>query len=69
MSSDEEIEQLSIERERSDEANDRLVSLKYQKARAKTAFAKTRNQLLGLLDDEDNPDRKQIKEIRLKVER
>ncbi|CAB4042746.1 Nucleotide-binding oligomerization domain-containing 2, partial [Paramuricea clavata] len=51
----------------SDEAENRLQELKYQKARAKTAFTKARNQLLNLLDEEECPNRKQIREIRRKL--
>ena len=45
----------------------RLEELKYRKARVKTAFTKTRNQLLNLLDEEECPDRKLIKDTRRKL--
>ncbi len=38
------------DKEKTDEADKRLEMLKFRKARAKTAFTKTRNQLLSLLD-------------------
>ena len=38
--------------EKTDEVDNRLEMLKFRKARAKTAFTKTRNVLLSLLDEE-----------------
>jgi hypothetical protein len=61
------LQQLFFEPDESDEAENRLQELKYQKARAKTAFTKARNQLLNLLDEEECPNRKQIREIRRKL--
>ena len=53
--------------EKTDEAEKRLEMLKFRKARAKTAFTKTRNVLLSLLDDEECPSRRQIRETREKL--
>ena len=61
------LQQLLVEPDEFDEAENRLQELKYQKARAKTAFTKARNQLLNLLDEEECPNRKQIREIRRKL--
>ena len=63
------MEHLVVVRESREERSDqRLIrDLKYRKARAKTAFTKTRNYLLHLvLDEEELPSRKQVREARQK---
>ncbi len=55
------------EEKKTDEADKRLEMLKFRKARAKTAFTKTRNVLLSLLDEEECPSRRQIRETRQKL--
>ena len=59
---------LDVARESREERSDqRLIGdLKYRKAKAKTAFTKTRNYLLHLLDEEELPSRKQVREARQK---
>ena len=61
------VQQLNVESDEIDEAENRLQELKYRKARVKTAFTKTRNRLLNLLDKEECPDRKLIKDTRRKL--
>ena len=58
------MEHLVVMRESREERSDqRLIGdLKYRKAKAKTAFTKTRNYLLHLLDEEELPSRKQVRE-------
>ena len=58
-----DIEQLFTENKQTDDAENRLEELKYRKARTKTAFTKTRNKLLNLLDDEECPNRRQIRDL------
>ena len=62
-----EVGQLFIESKKTDDAENCFEELKYQKARAKIAFTKTRNQPLNLLDDEECLNRKEIREIRRKL--
>ena len=49
------------------EKDDRLCDLKQQKARAKSAFTRAKNHLLHLLDDQDMPSRREVKESRKKL--
>ena len=58
---------INVESDEIDEVENRLEELKYRKARVKTAFTKTRNQLLNLLDEEECPDLKLIKGMRRKL--
>ena len=44
-----------------DDEEDRIVSLKQQKAKDKMAFTKNKNKLLSLLDEEDYPSRREVK--------
>ena len=44
-----------------DDEEDRIESLKQQKAKDKTAFTKNKNKLLSLLDEEDYPSRREVK--------
>ena len=62
-----EVGQLFIESKKTDDAENRCEELKYRKARAQTAFTKTRNQLLNVLDDEECLNRRKIREIRRKL--
>ena len=64
---DASVQQLNVESDEIDETENRLEELKYRKARVKTAVTKTRNQLLNLLDEEECPDRKLIKDTRRKL--
>ena len=62
------IQQLNVrESHEIDETKNCLEELKYRKARVKTAFTKARNQLSNLLDEEECPDRKLIKDTRRKL--
>ena len=51
-----------------DEAEERLNMLKLEKMKAKTSFTKTRQQVLGLLNEFDLPSRQDIMEACEKVE-
>ena len=44
-----------------DDEEDRIETLKQQKAKDKTAFTKNKNKLLSLLDEEDYPSRREVK--------
>ena len=46
-----------------DEVEERIESLKQQRAKDKSAFTKTRNKLLGLLDEEECPSRREVRAI------
>ena len=42
---------------------DRIESLKQQKAKDKSAFTRIKNKLLNLLDEEDYPSRREVKAV------
>ena len=44
-----------------DEEEDRIESLKQQKAKDKSAFTRIKNKLLSLLGEEDYPSRREVK--------
>ena len=44
-----------------DDEEDRIKTLKQQKAKDKTAFTKNKNKLLSPLDEEDYPSRREVK--------
>ena len=44
-----------------DDEEDRIETLKQQKAKDKTVFTKNKNKLLSLLDEEDYPSRREVK--------
>ena len=44
-----------------DDEEDRIETLKKQKAKDKTAFTKKKNKLLSLLDEEDYSSREKVK--------
>ena len=46
-----------------DEEEDRIESLKQQKAKDKSAFTRIKNKLLSLLDEEDYPSRREVKAV------
>ena len=46
-----------------DEEEDRIESLKQQKAKDKSAFTRIKNKLLSLLDEEDYPSRWEVKAV------
>ena len=46
-----------------DEEEDRVHSLKQQKAKDKSAFIRIKNKLLSLLDEEDFPSRREVKAV------
>ena len=46
-----------------DEEEDRIESLKQQKAKDKSAFTRIKNKLLSLLGEEDYPSRREVKAV------
>ena len=46
-----------------DEEEDRIESLKQQKAKDKSAFTRIKNELLSLLDEEDYPSRREVNAV------
>ena len=44
-----------------DEEEERIESLKQQKAKDKSAFTRIKNKLLSLLDEKDYPSRREVK--------
>ena len=46
-----------------DEEEDRIESLKQQKAKDKSAFTRIKNKLLSLLDEKDYPSRREVKAV------
>ena len=46
----------------SDEIEERIQNIKQEKAKEKSAFARTKNKLLRMLDEQDYPSQREIKE-------
>ena len=54
---------MSVDGEAMDEEEDRIESLKQQKAKDKSAFTRIKNKLLSVLDEEDYPSRREVKAV------
>ena len=50
-----------------DEEEERIESLRQQKAKDKSAFTRIKNKLLSLLDEEDHRSRREVKAARQKL--
>jgi len=46
-----------------DEGEERIENLKQEKAKDKSAFTRVKNKLLYLLDEEDSPSRREVKQV------